>query len=113
MANDSSTVAFIVDQLSGAGTVSARAMFGEHGVYCDRKMVAMICNGQLFVKPTAGRRAFAGDVDEASPYPGAKPCLLVDPERLDDRDWMAQLVAITAVELLTPKAKATPRRKPR
>jgi TfoX/Sxy family transcriptional regulator of competence genes len=105
MASDPKTVAFIVDQLAAAGDVSAKPMFGEYGVYCDGRMVAMICDDQLFVKPTAGGRAFAGAIDEAPPYPGAKPCLLVDAHRWDDAEWMAELVRISAAELPLPKPK--------
>ena len=106
MASDRNTVAFIVDQLAGAGDVSAKPMFGEYGVYCDGGMVAMVCDVQLFVKPTPGGRAFAGAIDEASPYPGAKPCLLVDADRWDDADWLADLVRISTAELPLPKPKA-------
>ena len=77
MATDRSTVTFIIEQLSKDGNVSAKPMFGEHGLYRHGKMFGMICAGQLFIKPTAGGRAFAEYIEEAAPYPGAKPCLLV------------------------------------
>jgi len=105
MACDPKTVAFIVDQLAAAGEVSAKPMFGEYGVYCDGRMVALICDEQLFVKPTPGGRAFVGAIDEAPPYPGAKPCLLVDADRWDDADWLAELVRISTAELPMPKPK--------
>ena len=111
MATDKHTVAFIVDQLSKDGDVSAKPMFGEHGLYRDGKMFGMICEGQLFIKPTAGGRAFAENIEEAAPYPGAKPCLLVDADRWDDGDWLAELVRITTGELPIPKPKAP--RKPK
>lgn len=112
MATDRSTVSFIVDQLSGAHDVTVKPMFGEHGVYSGGKLVALICDGQLFIKPTPGGRAFAGGSAEAPPYPGAKPCLLIDPERWDDRDWLAALVNTTAAELPAPKFKAPRKPKP-
>ncbi|QCB42072.1 TfoX family protein [Sphingomonas sp. PAMC26645] len=105
MASDPETVAFIVDQLAAAGDVSAKPMFGEYGVYCDGRMVALICDEQLFVKPTPGGRAFVGAIDEAPPYPGAKPCLLVDADRRDDAEWLAELVRISTAELPMPKPK--------
>ncbi|WBH15507.1 TfoX/Sxy family protein [Sphingomonas radiodurans] len=111
MATDRGTVSFIVDQLSGADDVSAKPMFGEYGVYSAGKLVALICDGQLFIKPTPGGRAFAGECAEAAPYPGAKPCLLIDPERWDDGDWLVALVTMTAAELPAPKPKAP--RKPK
>ena len=106
MASDAKTVAFLVDQMATAGVVHAKPMFGEYGLYCDGKMVALVCDDQLFVKPTPGGRAFAGSVDEAPPYPGAKPCLLIDADRWDDSDWLAQLIRISVAELPSPKPKA-------
>ena len=82
-------------------------MFGEYGVYCDGKMVAIIGDEQLFVRPTSGGRAFAVEAEQVSPYPGAKPHLLIDAERWDDRDWMTELVRITCAELPLPKPKKT------
>ena len=111
MATDKHTVAFIVDQLSAAGDVSAKPMFGEYGLYCAGKMFGIICDGQLFIKPTAGGRAFAGSIEEAPPYSGAKPCLLVDADRWDDSDWLVELLRITTAELPPPKPKAP--RKPK
>lgn len=70
MATDRGTVSFIIDQLSRANDVSAKPMFGEYGIYSEGKLVGLICDGQLFIKPTPGGRAFAGPCEEASPYPG-------------------------------------------
>ena len=58
MATDPKTVSFLVDQMSGAGDVSARQMFGDWGIYCDGRMVALTSDGRLFVKPTPGRPRF-------------------------------------------------------
>lgn len=107
MASDPRNVAFVVDQIAAAGDVSARPMFGEYGVYCDGKMVAMICDDQLFIKPTPGGRAYAPDLPDGTPYPGAKPCLLVEADRWDEADWLAELVRITTRELPAPRAKKT------
>ena len=99
MASQQSTVDFIVEQIAKAGQVSARKMFGEYGIYCDGKMVALVCDDQLFVKPTTGGRALIGNVVEASPYKGAKPCFLIPGDRWDDADWLARLIALSAAEL--------------
>ena len=105
MASDSKTVAFIVDQAGGAPDISAKAMFGEYGLYCRDRMVALVCDDQLFVKPTSGGRRLAGSTEEAPPYPGARPCLVIDPDRWDDRDWMRELFQVTATELPAPKPR--------
>ena len=106
MATDPRTVAFIVDQAGGAERgVSARPMFGEYGLYLDGKMVALVCDDLLFVKPTPAGRAYAADAGEGSPYPGAKPHLQIDVDRLDEPDWLAELIRITDGELPAPKPR--------
>lgn len=105
MASDPKTVAYIADQVSPAGDVVAKPMFGEFGIYCRGRMVALVCDDRLFVKPTEAGRAHAPDAAEASPYPGSKPCLVIDPERWDDRDWMITLFAASAAELPLPKPR--------
>jgi TfoX/Sxy family transcriptional regulator of competence genes len=105
MSSLQTTVDFILEQISAAGNVSARKMFGEFGVYCDGKIVALICNDQLFVKPTSSGRAFLGEVVEAPPYEGAKPSLLIDDNRWDDAEWITELIRVTAQDLPAPKAK--------
>ena len=113
MASQKSTVDYIVEQMAGAGDVSARKMFGEYGLFLDGKMVALVCDDQLFIKPTAAGRAFAGDIREGAPYPSAKPYLVIDGERWDDAEWLSELTRRSAAEIAPPKpkpARKTPRR---
>ncbi|HDR9163429.1 TPA: TfoX/Sxy family protein [Burkholderia vietnamiensis] len=102
MASNQGTVDFIVEQSALAGTVSARKMFGEYGIYCDGKMVALVCDDRLFVKPTPDGHAFLGACEQAPPYPSAKPHLVVAGERWDDREWLSTLIRITAAQLPMP-----------
>jgi len=104
MASDESFVQYIVEQVESAGHIRYRKMFGEYALYCDEKVIALICDNQLFVKPTSGGKAFIGDVQEGFPYPGAKPYFMID-NHLDDLDWMSELVKVTAAELPVPKPK--------
>lgn len=105
MASGQSTVDFILEQIADAGEVSARKMFGEYGLYCDGRVVGLICDDTLFVKPTVAGDAFAPGVERAPPYPGAKPYLMIDADRLEDADWLADLVRRTTAELPLPKPK--------
>lgn len=111
MTTDRKTVDYIVDQIARAGDVAAKPMFGEYGLYCDGKMIAIIGNEQLFIKPTKGGRSLADGAEEVSPYPGAKPCLLIEPDRWDDAEWMNELARITAAELPAPKPRSAKRSK--
>ena len=106
MPTDPRTVDYIIDQLAAAGAdVSAKKMFGEYGLYLEGKMVAMVCNDQLFMKGTPEGRAFTGPIDEAPPYPQAKPHPLIDGDRWEDGEWLAELFRITAAALPAPKPK--------
>lgn len=104
MASDKDQLQFVLDQLEAAGDVTAKSMFGEYGVYCDGKIVALFCDDQLYLKPTAGGRAFLGEVVAAPPYPGAKPYFLIGDE-IEDRERLCELVRITARELPAPKPR--------
>ena len=52
-------------------------MFGRRTLYSQDKVVALICDNQLFAKSTEAGRAYIGDVTEASAYEGSKNFFLV------------------------------------
>ena len=104
MASDRQFVDFVMDQISFPGLLESKKMFGEYGLYGDEKIFAVICDNKLFIKPTQEGREFIGEVVEAAPYPGASPRFLVE-EKLEDREWLSQLVQITVEALPAPKKK--------
>jgi DNA transformation protein and related proteins len=105
MSSKQSTVDFILDQIAEAGRVSARKMFGEYAIYCNNKVVALVCDDQLFVKPTSAGKAFIINYSEGLPYPGAKHYLLISAELWDEREWLTTLIQITALEVPAPKKR--------
>jgi len=104
MGSNLSFVEFVADQMVGAGDITFRMMFGEYGFYCDGKIVALVCDDQLFVKPTEAGRKFIKDPVESPPYPGAKNYFLIE-EQIENRDWVSMLIKVTAEELPEPKPK--------
>ena len=50
-------VAFVVESLRPLGPVSARRMFGGHGVFLDGVMFGLIADDQLYLKVDDGNRA--------------------------------------------------------
>jgi TfoX/Sxy family transcriptional regulator of competence genes len=104
MSSDENFVKFIVDQIENAGEISYKKMFGEYAIYCGDKIVALVCDDQLFVKPTVGGRSFIDEVVEAPPYPGAKSSFLIE-DKFEDKEWISNLIRITAKELPMPKPK--------
>lgn len=97
-------VEYATGQMEKAGTITYLKMFGEFGIYCDGKIVALICDDQLFVKPTESGKKFIGKYKEAPPYPGAKQSLLIA-EKIEDKKWLSELIKITYKELPEPKPK--------
>lgn len=43
---------YVVDQIQNAGLITYKKMFGEYAIYSENKIVAFICDNQLFIKPT-------------------------------------------------------------
>ena len=109
MASDQEFVDFLVDQMGEAGDISFKKMFGEYALYCGGKVVALVCDNQLFVKPTEGGRTYIGVPVEAPPYPGAKNSFLIE-DAFEDREWICELIRITTAELPAPKPKKPKKR---
>ncbi len=108
MASNPEFVEYVADQLSDAGNITYRKMFGEYGMYCDGKIFALICENQLFIKITDAGRQLAPELEMAPPYDGAKDYFLI--ENIDDREFLTSFVMETCKELPMPKPKK-PRKK--
>jgi DNA transformation protein len=106
MTTEQSTVDFILDQLASIGSVFARKMFGEYALYCNGKVVGLVCGDTLYIKITAQGKLFVGKYyQEGYAYKGAKPSIIVDYDRIEDRGWLCELVAVTAKNLPLPKQR--------
>jgi TfoX/Sxy family transcriptional regulator of competence genes len=110
MATQQQFVDFIIEQIDIPEQISFKKMFGEYGLYFGDKMFALVCDNQLFIKPTLSGKEYIGEVVEASPYEGAKPCFLIE-EKIEDSIWLRKLVEITVKELPEPKPKKKPKNK--
>ncbi len=105
MATGQGTADFLLDQLAGLGEASTKKMFGEYCLYLSGKPVGLVCDDQLYLKPTKAGQALLDKVVEGAPYPGAKPHLLITPDQWEDSEWLCGLVRATARELPMPKPK--------
>jgi TfoX/Sxy family transcriptional regulator of competence genes len=112
MASRMSFVEYVVDQFDESCSVTYKKMFGEFGLFSQGKMFALICDDRLFFKPTQGGASFVGDVEEAPPYPGAKPCFLIGGQ-MEDGDWLSELARITTKELPAPKPRKRKKKSPK
>lgn len=103
MASNPDFVQYVLDQCGGAGEVTARKMFGDYTLYLEGKVIGLISDNGLYLKPTDAARQLLRTVDMRPPYQGAKECFYI--EDLDDRDHLAALVAATCRALPAPKPK--------
>jgi len=104
MATNQKYVDFVIEQIDHAGEITTKKMFGEYAIYSDGKVFGFICDNQLFMKPTQAGREFIVDLKEAPPYPGAKMYFLID-DKIDDRQWLSELIRISVKELPEQKPK--------
>jgi len=109
MVNDPDFIDYVCDQIDDVCDVSFRHMFGGTTLYSKGKVVALICDNQLFVKPTDAGRAYIGDVTEAPAYEGSKNFFLVGDE-IDDTEWLTGLIQRTERELPIPKPRKKKKR---
>lgn len=97
---------FILDQLADLPGIRARKMFGCYAVYLDDKVLALMGDGQLFVKQTPQGIEFVGDrFQEGFAYPGARASILIGADDLEDSDRLCRLMRMTADALPEPKLR--------
>lgn len=105
----SSTIEFVQSvcrQTAAAGEMTYKKMFGEYGVYCGGKFIGLICDNRFFIKVTPeGEKAFP-HAPKTPPYPGAKPCFLIDTPSSADA---LRLLRLTADALPHPADKPAKR----
>lgn len=115
---DDGFIALLHELLEPLGVVSTRRMFGGHGVYCDGVFIAIVVDGQLYLKvDELTQPAFTSAGCEPFVYTSrGKPVPMsywsVPEEALDCADEMRPW-ARRAIEaaLRKPAAKASRRRR--
>lgn len=95
---------YVMEQLAQAGEITSRKMMGEYCVYYKDKTVALICDDQLFLKPTPTVLEKMPDADRGYPYEGSKT-LMVIADNPEDRELMKELFAAMYDELPATKKK--------
>ena len=88
---------------------SSRAMMGEYVLYYLEKVFGGIYDNRVLVKPTPSAMALMPDAPREIPYEGAKEKLLLN--RLDDREFLKELLEKMYGELPLPKKQKKTERK--
>jgi TfoX/Sxy family transcriptional regulator of competence genes len=108
MSTKKETIEFILEKLGHPKRFAARAMFGEYALYADAKVVALVCDDQLFVKILPASEELASQCDQGEPYPGAKKHYIVDEEQLSHIEKLPSILFAIA-DALPAKRKKKPR----
>jgi TfoX/Sxy family transcriptional regulator of competence genes len=96
---------YIIEQIDNAGVITAKAMFGGYHVYSDGKLFALVIDNKLFVKITDAGKEFAQGITQVPAFPKTKiPSFLIE-EKLEDGEWLSELVRITIAGLPDPEPK--------
>ena len=103
MASSVEFVEYVCEQIGDVGEITTKKMFGEYGIYCNGKIIGLICDNQLFIKKTEEGAKLLKQPCEALPYPSAKPYYVV--EDLEDREHLIPFLLATYKALPMPKPK--------
>lgn len=103
MASSKEYLDSILEQLSGLGEITYRAMMGEYILYYRGKIIGGIYDDRLLVKPVKSAISLMPTAIFESPYEGAKEMLLVD--QVDSKEFLIQLFDAMYQELPLPKEK--------
>ena len=80
-------------------------MFGEYALYADKRVVALVCDDQLFVKILPASRQLEKICEKGPPYPGARPHYIVEEEQLSKLEQLPGILLDIAESLPAPKKK--------
>ena len=103
MASTREYLDFILEQLSAIDGITSRLMMGEYILYLKGRIIGGIYDDRFLVKPTRSAKELMPEAVMERPYEGAKEMLLVD--KVDNRDFLAQLLTTMYEELPVPKSK--------
>ena len=103
MASSKEYLDFILEQLSELEEIAYRAMMGEYIIYYRGKIVGVIYNDRLLVKPVKSAIEYMSNAEYELPYDGAKEMLLVGD--VDNKEFLTGLFETMYDELPAPKPK--------
>lgn len=106
MACSSDFIQYIVDQCSGAGSITVRKMMGDYCIYCDGVLFGLICDNSLFIKITSAGCEVLEEVVMRPPYEGAKDYFFIGD--VDDREYITRIVRATVSALVKSNGRSNP-----
>lgn len=84
---------YIFDQVELLGNIQIKKMFGEYGLFYREKMVGVLADNKLYIKPTLEGKELLKEVVMEKFYEQGKPYFLI--EETDDKDFLWRLIIKT------------------
>ena len=103
MATDKRYISYLSEQLSSLDGIVFRPMMGEYLLYFRGRLAGGVYDERLLIKPVPSAREYMPNAEDAIPYDGAKPMLLVD--NTDDKEFLCGLFTAIYDQLPEPKTK--------
>lgn len=104
MSTQKETVDYILEKLRSP-RFSAQKMFGEYALYCDGKVVGLVCDDTLFIKILPASEKLEKLCEKGPPYPGAKPYYIVEERQLETLEDLPTILISIAASLPHKKQK--------
>jgi DNA transformation protein len=105
MSTQKETIEFILEKLGEPGRFTVRSMFGEYALYADGKVVAFVCDDQLYVKILPESKELEGICDKDEAYPGSKLYYSVEESQLSQISNLPDILLDIAKSLPAKKLK--------
>ena len=105
MSTQKETIEYILEKLGSSRRFSTRAMFGEYALYADAKVVALVCDNQMYVKILPASKELESVCEKDEPYPGAKPHYVVEEGMLSKLEDLPGILLAIAKSLPAKKKK--------
>ena len=80
MASTLDYIEFVCSQISEAGTIRTKKMFGDWLIYIDDKPAVLLCDNTCYIKIFPEITKMMKDAQIGCPYPGAKKHYILDIE---------------------------------
>ncbi|KGK88336.1 transcriptional regulator [Desulfosporosinus sp. HMP52] len=102
MATSSDCIEYVCEQISGAGTIRYRKMFGEYMVYVEEKPILLVCDNTVYVKILDCIRDKMKEAQKGFPYDGAKEHYILD---IDNRKFSKEIISLLLPFISVPKPR--------
>ncbi|NMC57012.1 MAG: transcriptional regulator [Eubacteriaceae bacterium] len=95
-------IEYVCEQISDAGAVRYRKMFGEYMVYVNEKPILLVCDNTVYVKMLDIIADIMKDADKGFPYKGAREHYILD---IDNSHLSREVIELLEPHISIPKPK--------